>query len=136
MKKIIILFGIILAFAFSWELQIFAADCEYIEGNSVSQNLGNCLSASDLVNPGDWKIEWSVKAKIVYWTNQLAKLLWLLAVGAIVYGAGLMTLSVWDDEKIKKWKDVVKWSMLGFLWLLLAGALVRLVIEIMFSIWG
>jgi hypothetical protein len=88
------------------------------------------------VNPGDWLIEWGVKNKVIYWTGQLATLLSLLAVGAVVYGAWLITISVGDEEKVKKWKDVIKWAMLWFLWLLLAWALVRIVIEVMFSVVG
>jgi len=63
------------------------ADCDYSEAASVAQNLDSCLNGSNLVNPGDGLIESGVKNKIVYWTNQIARLLGLLAVGSIVYGA-------------------------------------------------
>ncbi len=109
------------------------ADCEY-NGWDIGYELDGCLWDSTLVNPWDGLIEWGVKNKVVYWTNQLSMLLGLLAVWAIVYGALMMTISVWEDEKIKKWKDIVKWSMLGFLGLLLASWIVRIVIEVMFSI--
>lgn len=136
MKKIIQLLCFLCLVMSMWSQQISYADCEYNEGSSIGQNLDSCLSDSNLVNPGDGLIEWGVKNQIVTWTTNLAQLLGLLAVWAIVYGAGMMTLSAGDDEKIKKWKDVIKWAMLWFLWLLLAGWLVRIVIEIMFSLAG
>jgi len=133
MKKIIIFLCTLIAFSTFWKVDIMFA-CEYNENGSVSQNLDNCLSDSPLVNPWDGLIEWGVKNQIIDWTSQLAIFLSLIAVGAVVYWAGLMTVSVWDDEKIKKWKDVIKWAILWFLWLLLAWALVRIVIELMFSV--
>lgn len=136
MKKIITLlcvFCITLSFG---ALNQTYADCEYNELGSISQNLDNCLSDSPLVNPGDGLIEWGVKNKIIYWTTQMATLLSLIAIWAVVYGAGLMVVSVWDEEKIKKWKDVIKWALIWFLWLLLAWAFVRIIIELMFSVVG
>jgi len=79
-------------------------------------------------------IETGIKAKLVYWTTQLGGLLWLLAVGAIVYGGLMMTLSWGEDEKVKKWKDIVKWAMLWFLAVIAAGWVVRLIVEVMFSV--
>jgi hypothetical protein len=79
-------------------------------------------------------IETGLKATINRWTTQLSALLGLLAVGAIVYGGLMMTISWWDDEKIKKWKDIVKWSMLWFLGLIAASWIVRLVVEVMFFV--
>jgi len=107
--------------------------CDY-NGGDIWYELDGCLWNSTLVSPWDGLIESWVKNKIVYWTNQLAMLLGLLAVWAIVYWALMMTISVWEDEKIKKWKDIVKWAMLWFLGLLVAWWLVRVVIEIMFSV--
>ena len=133
MKKIVSLLLICVAYLCFFSVIHTYWNCDY-NGWDIWYELDWCLWSSDLVNPWDGLIEWGVKNKIVYWTNQLAMLLWLLAVGAIVYGAFMMTISVWEDEKVKKWKDIVKWSMLWFLWLLLAGWIVRLVIEIMFSV--
>lgn len=139
MKKIISLFCILVSISFMFSLfNISYADCKVSDSDIRNQELwtllDNCLSWSDLVNPGDGLIEWGVKEKIVYWTGQLARLLGLLAVGAIVYGALMMTISWGEDEKIKKWKDIVKWSMLWFLALLVSGGLVRIVIELIFSV--
>lgn len=114
------------------------ADCNVsdtqIKNLDISQKLSDCLQWSDLVDPGNWMIETGLKATINRWTTQLSALLGLLAVGAIVYGGLMMTISWWDDEKIKKWKDIVKWSMLWFLGLIAASWIVRLVVEVMFFV--
>lgn len=134
MKKIINIICIAILIFGIFSFSITFADCEYNDAWSVSQNLDSCLEGSTLVNPWDGLIEGWVKNKILDWSAQLATLLSLIAIWAVVYGAWLMTVSLWDDEKIKKWKDVIKWAILWFLWLLVAGALVRIVIELMFSV--
>jgi hypothetical protein len=114
------------------------ADCNVNESQiknlDISDKLSECLDWSDLVDPGDGLIEVGIKDKLIQWTAQLGWLLWLLAVGAIVYGGLMMTISWWEDEKIKKWKDIVKWAMLWFLWLIAAWWIVRLIVEVMFSV--
>jgi hypothetical protein len=45
-----------------------------------------------------------------------------------------MTLSGWEDEKIKKSKDIIKWWIIGFLWVILAWAIVTAIIKIMYWI--
>lgn len=111
----------------------FAADCDY-SGGSIANELEKCLEDSDLVDPGDALIEKWVQQKFLSWTSALWWLLGLLAVGAIVYGAFLMTVSGGNDENIKKGKDIVKWSLIGFFALISAGSLLRLVTEVIFSL--
>ena len=131
MKQLFILFCLVWSF-FSFPYQSwYAQDCDF-DGEIIS-SLDNCLEDSDLVNPWDGLLESGVKDQLVYWVMQLWGLLGLLAVWSLVYGALMMTLSGWDDEKVKKWKDIVKWTLLGFLVLISAGALIRLVIEVVFS---
>ncbi len=112
------------------------AECEYNNNGGVVDNLDGCLSQEDsyLVNPGDGKIETGVKQRIVYWTNSITSALALFAIGAIVYGGFMMTVSLGEDERIKKGKDIVKWSLLGFLAAISTGAIIRLVVEVIFDI--
>ncbi len=111
------------------------ASCSWSEWWSVWGQFDSCLSGTDLVNSaGDMSLTWGFRTQVINWTTNIATLLGLLAIGAIVYGGLLMTLSVGEDEKIKKWKDIVKWSLLGFLALILAWALVRVVIEFIFAV--
>ena len=75
--------------------------CQY-NGN-VQSSLDGCLAGSTLVDSsGPTLLEGNVKVQIVNWTNALAAFLGLLAVGAIVYGGLLMTLSQGEEEQIKK----------------------------------
>ncbi len=87
-----------------------------------------------LVNPGDGLIESGIKQKVVFWTNSIATALSLFAIGAIVYGGLMMTISWGEDEKITKWKDIVKWALIGFLAAISAWAVVRLVVEVIFAV--
>lgn len=140
MKKIITLLCLVLISLGLFQIQTsYGVNCDFWD-DTLLREMQDCLEWWNLVGAdsseirSDWKIEGEVKNRVIYWTAQLATFLSLIAIGAVVYGAGLMTVSMWDDEKIKKWKDVIKWSILWFLWLLLAWALVRIVIELMFSV--
>lgn len=107
--------------------------CSY-NGWDIASSLDNCLSDTDVVQSSNFKAEEGFKAKINSWTRGIASVLWLFAVGSIVYGALLMTLSAGEDEKIKKGKDIVKWSILGFLWVVLAGGLIAIVVNFIFAV--
>lgn len=133
MKKNIVTFILtIFLVSFFFSQVSFAIEC-WFNGN-IASSLDGCLDDTNLVDAsGPTLIEGNVKYQIISWTNALASFFWLLAVWAIVYGGLLMTLAGWEDEKVKKGKDVVKWSLLWFLWIVVAGALVRVVIELMFS---
>lgn len=137
MKKLIFFFLSILVSLtfFSFEVSALSFSqkpCQY--NGSIQGSLDGCLSGSDLVNAsGPTLIEGNVKVQIITWTNALAAFLGLLAVGAIVYGGLLMTLSWGEEEKIKKWKDIVKWALLWFLALIVSWAIIRIVVELMFS---
>ena len=111
------------------------ADCD-VSGN-IGASLDGCLSGSDLVSgAGNMALEAGVKNQIISWTSALWGLLWLLSVGAVVYGAFMMTISIWDEEKVKKWKDIVKWSLLWLLALVMTWAIIRVVVELIFDIAG
>jgi len=112
-------------------------DCTYTEwgwSGSISSDLSGCFENSKVISVGDAKLDWWFKTEIWKWVNNIALILSLLAVGSIIYGALLLTLSTWEDEKIKKAKDVVKWGILWFLWVISASAIITLVVKIMYSI--
>lgn len=138
MKKILLsslLWAFLCVIYISGWLQVIYASCSWSEWWSVGWQFDNCLSWTQLVNSrGDMSLTWGFKTQVTKWTTNVATLLWLLAIGAIVYGWLLMTLSAWEEEKVKKWKDIVKWSLLWFLALILAWALVRIVIEFIFAV--
>lgn len=132
MKKILSLsFLAFVALTLFWEISI-AAECWY--NWSITDSLRWCLGSSDLVDPWEGLIETSIKEQFITWTTNLTGALSLIAIGAIVYGGLMMTISVWEDEKIKKWKDIVKWALIWFLWAISAWAIVRLVVEVVFRV--
>lgn len=134
MKYFIYIF-LSLFFFWSFLFSVEAVNCDY--NGSVSTSLDKCLSKSDLINSAwDMRVETGLKDQVIWWTNNIATLLGLLAVGAIVYGGLLMTLAGGEDEKIKKWKDVVKWSLIWFLALISAWWIIRLVVEFIFEVAG
>ena len=98
--------------------------------------LDECLEWSTLVSWEKAKISWTdwVWEKIKAWVDNISLYLLIFAVGSIVYGSLMMTLSTWDDEKIKKSKDIVKWWIIWFIWLISASAIINLVVKIMYSI--
>lgn len=124
MKKILLLLVISITFLCFTHLSF--AECTY-EGW-----LKNCIEWTKLVQTDDASVENGFKIKINNWTNNIALFLGILAVWSVVYGGLMMTLSAWEDEKIKKAKDIVKWWLFGFLGVVMATTIVTLVINLMY----
>lgn len=145
MKKIVLLFVLIISI-FSFEISFWATwtndnnTCSWdpeTSNNNISWQLNSCLNWSSLVN--SWKnLDVSENStfwnKIKTWVNNISVYLLVLAVFAIVYWGLMMTLSTWDDEKINKAKNIIKWWVLWFLALILASAIINLVVKIMYSL--
>ena len=102
----------------------------------VWKALDGCLEWTALVSWKDAWITWNnwIWLKIKAWVDNIGLYLLIFAVWSIVFGALMMTLSTWDDEKIKKAKDIVKWWIIWFIWLISASAIINLVVKIMYSI--
>jgi len=138
MKKFLyILFLIVIVnpFFYWWT---FAWDCDIDTSQDnldISTELGDCLSDTTVVPVSDnVALDWWFQIVILSWVNNIAIILAVLAVWSIVFGALLLTLSTWEDEKIKKAKDVIKWWILWLLWVVTASTMVTLVVKIMYSI--
>lgn len=132
-KKIII--TLLLLCSSFMVMPVIAGPCDFDGSGDVWNALAGCLEWSSVVESnGDFSVENNFKTKINSWTRTIGGVLWLIAVGAIVYGGLLMTISAWEDEKIKKWKDVVKWSIIWFAWVVVAGGLISILINFIFAI--
>ena len=135
MQKILIWFTILLSLFF-W-VSYVSADCSDPLTTDISTALDNCFNDWDKTKvvkvDGELNAE-GFKDKIWWWIETLGGILAILAVGAIVYGSLLLVLSRWEEEKLKKWKDVIKWWILWFLAVVFAGAIITVVVNIMFSI--
>ena len=135
MKKllVILLLSFMLCGSF---ITISYAQCDttWNEDFNIDDALTDCLSDSDLVNWFDVTVDWWFWTQIKTWTNNISLYLWIFAVWSIVFWSLMMTLSAWEEEKIKKAKDIIKWGIIWFLWIIFASAIINLVVKIMYSI--
>ncbi len=133
-KKIIILAFIIPIFIAFYNITN-SAQCNYVWWGDISANLDSCLGWSKLVE-AQWPqtVEEWFKDKILEWTTNIWTFLWLIAIWAIVFWSFMMVISTWEEEKIKKAKDMIKWSILWFLWIVLASSLIAIVVNFMYSL--
>lgn len=135
MKKLLII--LILMFSF---FSIFLPEafwtCTYNEGAKIWTSLNNCLSNSKLVNWKDVTVKaWGwFETQIKKWTTNIALYLWIFAVGSIVVWGLMLTLSAWEEEKIKKAKDIVKWWIIWFVWIITASAIISIIVRLVYSI--
>ena len=102
----------------------------------ISSAIDWCLWGSKLVD-SSWNmaIEANFKDKVNGWIIKLGWFLWLMAIWAIVWWSFMMVISTWEEEKTKKAKDMIKWAILWFLWIVLASSLITLVINFMYELW-
>jgi len=128
MKKLI-LFIIILLWFFIIKDSSFAA-CEYNDQN-LSTFLNDC-KPNNVVWWADLTVTGWFKTKINTWVKNIALVLWILAVWSLVYAGMLMQFSAWEDEKTKKAKDIIKWTIIWFIGLISASGIIYIVINLMY----
>ncbi len=118
-------------------LVFFMLNTSYSVGNcTMTWGIDACLQNSYLVTPeGNLKIEDWFKKVLQDWVINIAWFLWLVAIWAIVWGSFMMVISIWEEEKVKKAKDMIKWAIFWFLWIVLASFLITLVINFMYGLW-
>lgn len=134
MKKIILIFILLFSIFFIWSISFAVSDCIYDEGNpDIWSQLDNCLTWTALIDGSDVKIEGWFKTSILSIVEKIGIFLSIIAVGSIVYWAFMLTISTWEDEKIKKWKDIVKWWIFWFLAVISAGWLIAVVVNLIYS---
>lgn len=102
--------------------------------DNVWNQIDKCLDWSYQISWNDVKLDWWFATQIQSWVNNISLYLWIFAVWAIVFWALNMTLSAWEEEKIKKSKDIIKWWIIWFIWLISITAIITLIIKIMYSI--
>lgn len=119
----------------AWSASSGYSPCRYNEWASLWAFLNGCKPKT-VVGGSDMRVEWGFKSKINKWIANLSVFLWVMAVGSIVYAAFLMQISGGADEQIKKGKNIVKYTIMWFLWLIMASWIVYLVINVMFWLWS
>ena len=137
LKKIVLIFSFILISFFSFDISFSA--CSYDGVWDVESALNNCIWdwETDLVETWDnlEVADW-LKTKLTEWTTKIATFLALGAIFAIVFGSFKMVLSQWEEEAIKKAKDIIKWWIIGLVWVVSAGFIVSVVVKLVYSIWN
>jgi hypothetical protein len=142
LKKIILFFVIFFSFFsinYAWEDCIFYSDD--LNGN-LTEKLEKCINDWNfwwVIPPWDnldlahWESFWE---SLKIWSEKIAILVGSLAVLMIVYAWFLLVISTWDEEKIKKAKDILKWTILWFIWLLMAWLIVMLIVKLWYFFWN
>jgi len=134
MKKILVYLLLWIVSLISFNFVLAAWGCSYTQGD-IKGSLKWCLSSTSLVNPwDDVSLDWKFSSKLKWIIKIIASILSLWAILWIVYGSFQMITSWWEDEKIKKWKDVIKWSIIWFLWVVLASSIIALIVSFMYSL--
>jgi len=138
LKKIFLWLFLMFSLFSIYSLSVNAAsNCSYDPNAQISDlgaSLDVCLLDSKLVNWNSVIIKYWFKIKVLNWVKNISIFLSIMAVGSIAYGALMMTISAWEDEKIKKWKDIVKWWIFGFLAIISAGWLIAIVINFIYKV--
>ena len=136
LKKIILLFSLILISFSSYDLTFSA--CNYNWWNVMSA-LEWCVWdwTTDLVETWDnlEVADW-FKTKITDWTTKIATFLALWAIFSIAFGSLKMVLSRWEEEGIKKAKDIIKWWIIWLLAIVSAGFIISVVVKLIYSVWN
>jgi hypothetical protein len=135
MKKLFIIFILILSFLVFSLPESFSA-CTYSDWQPVWSALDSCLNWSALVDWNNVKLtaDWWFQTKVKQWTTNIALYLWVFAVWSIVVWGLMLTLSAWEEEKVKKAKDIVKWWIIWFLWIIFAAWIISTIVRIIYSI--
>lgn len=75
-----------------------------------------------------------MKVKVVKITNQLILAGSILSVGGIVFAAILYVIALGDGEKVKKAKTALKFSIAGFVVMLLSFPIVNAIVNLIYGI--
>lgn len=128
MKKLLLL--LVLLFSFNWA---FISYWDYDESSDVSTNLNN-FAPDTLVwtNVDKYTVETWFKTQISTIVKNISIALSLIAVWALVFAGLKMTLSQWKDEDLKKAKDIIKWTLIWYLWMISAWAIIAIVINFIY----
>lgn len=138
-KIILVLLMVFLSYSSASAINISGgwgnSSCRYTEWSSLSSFLNGCKPKT-VVGATDMKVEGGFKTKMNRWIANMSVFLWVMAVWSLVYAAFLMQISGWEDEQIKKGKNIIKHTILGFLGLITASGIIYLVVNVMFWLWS
>ena len=140
---------VLLALLFSsifFSSEVWAADCKFPDSwvvPSVISLTDDCLQQGkytsklvDSTDATDASLSWKGRERIKQFVDRLIAFGMLLAIGWLVIGGGYMASSVGNDQKVKKGKDAVKWSVIGMIVLIFSYPLMNAVINFVYQLGG
>ncbi len=132
-KKILIFSFLVLSlFAFNPVLSDYSACKQDWNIWDMKTTLQWCLDWSTVVQSNDLTVSGWFKTIILNFIKNVSIILALAAIWFIAYGSMVLVASWWNDEKIKKWKNIIKWSLVGFLWLVSASWIIALLVNLIY----
>ena len=115
------------------ELQSMLNDCQpdwIIDGTAKKWVKNTAWLVSTKSNA--WYEIVNARNKVISIAQKLVILASLLAIWWIVYAGIMLTTAYWDDGKIKKWKDAIKFSIIWFLIAIISQQLVNAIINLIY----
>lgn len=101
---------------------------------AIGSALGGSISASK--DSGDYNLRTGVKDRIVSLVQNLMIVGGILAVAGIVVSAIIMTTALGDDKKLWEAKNGLKYSIIGFLVIVISFPLVNGIVNFVYKIVG
>lgn len=130
---------IVIALLFSSIFVSYSANCVIDPDADVAIGtaLDSCMNSVGTNVRKQWGDDfnfWNGSNEIINnYIRGIGQILATVTVIMIVYGWFLMVASQWEEEKIKKWKDLIKWTLLWFIALVTAWWIVSIVIRTVFE---
>lgn len=119
------------------DLSSLLKDCQpdnTMEGKNKKELLNLWWLVSISVSSNEWYALENATGKILFLTKKLITLASILAIWWIVFAAIMLVTAYWDDAKHKKWKDIIKWSILWFVVSIISMQLINAVINLIYWI--
>ena len=121
LKKILILLWLF----FLMLIPSNVANASMREQCTIEKGFIACLQEiPNIFNPLKWwdmKVNWWAKEFVEEIILRISAFLFVIAVWVIAYWCIIIVASNWEEEEIKKWKDIIKWTLIWFLWLVSAA---------------
>ncbi len=130
-KKIIILFFLLFSI---FSINYVFWNCEV--WGDLSNSLEACLESKNttvLQSPTwDLKVTWWFKNLVVFFVENIATFIALLAIWSIAFWSLVIVASWWNEEKISKWRKIIIWSLVWFLALVSANGIIRIIVYLIY----
>lgn len=140
MKNLLFVLAFLLVFVWNfflvhaeWETTT-AWNCTYEWSGPVWEALRWCVPwSTDVANLWDLEVL-NLKYIAQSLVRVIGSILWVIAVGSLVYASYLLVISRGEEEKVSQAKKIIQWTLVWFIALITAGALITIVINIVYSL--